>query len=40
VRLVVARSRYVQPVGTFRGTVGGVRIEAMAGVTEDHLARW
>ncbi|HZU79477.1 MAG TPA: DUF2804 domain-containing protein [Acidimicrobiales bacterium] len=38
--LVVAASRYVQPVGRFRGTAAGVAIEDLPGVTEDHLARW
>jgi hypothetical protein len=42
--LVVAASRYVQPIGTFRGRIraGGadLRIEELLGVTEDHAARW
>lgn len=42
--LLVVRSRYVQPVGTLRGTLPGpdgtpVRVE-LVGVTEDHEARW
>lgn len=42
--LVVVRSRYVQPVGTFHGTLPGpdgapVPVE-LVGVTEDHEARW
>ena len=41
-----AASRYVQPIGTFAGTVrAGVqapprRISALLGVTEDHHSRW
>lgn len=42
--LLVVRSRYVQPVGTFTGTVpapDGTPVEVtMVGVTEDHVARW
>lgn len=38
--LLVARSLYVQPVGAFRGIVGGVQVDDIPGVTEDHLARW
>jgi hypothetical protein len=44
--LLVAASRYVQPIGTFSGTVRAApgapqrRIEALAGVTEDHSSRW
>ncbi len=43
---IIAASRYVQPVGYFQGTIrhpetGDIRvIENLAGVTEDHLARW
>lgn len=42
--LLLVRSRYVQPVGTFRGTLPGpdgapVPVE-LIGVTEDHEARW
>lgn len=36
----VAASRYVQPVGTFSGRVAGLVLDGLAGVTEDHLARW
>lgn len=39
-RLVVAESSYVQPVGSFRGTAGGVAVDMLPGVTEDHVARW
>jgi hypothetical protein len=43
--LVVAASRYVQPIGTFRGTItppGGaaVAVADLLGVTEDHAAKW
>lgn len=38
--LVLAASRYVQPVGSFSGTVADVEIDGLPGVTEDHLARW
>ena len=44
--LVVAASYYIQPVGTFHGTVrarpGGaaVSVDGLLGVTEDHRSRW
>ena len=44
-QLVVAMSRYVQPIGVFRGKVRApgsthtMDVE-LAGVTEDHVARW
>lgn len=43
--LLVVRSRYVQPIGVFRGTLpdpegGSVEIEYLIGVTEDHEAVW
>ena len=42
--LFIARSRYVQPIGTFSGTLrlpgGDVTVTDLAGVTEDHTARW
>lgn len=42
--LLVAVSRYVQPIGVFRGRVqaGGrtVAVVDIPGVTEDHVARW
>lgn len=38
--LVVAASRYVQPIGSFTGTLLGRRVERLPGVTEDHVARW
>jgi hypothetical protein len=38
--LVVARSRYVQPIGTYRGTIRGRQVTDLVGVTEDHLAVW
>ena len=33
-------SRYVQPYGTFSGRLHDVQVEGLAGVTEDHAARW
>lgn len=42
----IAASRYVQPVGTFAGTVRGApqaaprTVERLLGVTEDHHSRW
>ncbi|HXX91874.1 MAG TPA: DUF2804 domain-containing protein [Acidimicrobiales bacterium] len=38
--LVLAVSRYVQPIGTFAGCCGGQRFDGLVGVTEHHLARW
>ena len=38
--LLVAASRYVQPVGVFRGRIGPVEVDDLVGVTEDHAARW
>ena len=38
--LGLARSRYVQPVGSFSGRIGSVEVSELAGVTEDHTARW
>jgi hypothetical protein len=39
--LVVARSDYLQPFGTFSGTLpGGHELAAGLGVMEDHRARW
>lgn len=44
--LLVAQSRYIQPIGTFSGTVRAsadsapVAVQALAGVTEDHFSRW
>jgi hypothetical protein len=39
--LLVARSDYVQPFGTFAGTLpGGVELAHGYGVMEDHRARW
>jgi hypothetical protein len=38
--LVVAASSYLQPVGTFSGLAGGLRVNGLAGVTEDHMAKW
>lgn len=44
--VIVAASRYVQPVGLFQGTVRRsphatpVRVQDLLGVTEDHHSRW
>lgn len=42
--LLVVRSRYVQPIGRFAGTLpdpSGQPVEVrLVGVTEDHAARW
>ncbi|MBI5482544.1 MAG: DUF2804 domain-containing protein [Deltaproteobacteria bacterium] len=43
--LLVAVSRYVQPIGTFRGTIKppgepAREIAGLLGVTEDHVAKW
>lgn len=44
--LLIAASRYAQPIGTFSGWVKASadaaprRIERLAGVTEDHFSRW
>jgi hypothetical protein len=39
--LLLARSDYVQPFGTFSGTLpGGVALREGFGVMEDHRARW
>ena len=40
VDLKVIFSRYVQPFGTFSGTVNGIAVEDLPGVAEDHAARW
>ena len=40
-RLLVARSDYVQPFGSFSGMLpGGLKLESGLGVMEDHRARW
>jgi hypothetical protein len=43
-RLVLLRSRYVQPIGRFEGTLpapaGATAAVRLSGVTEDHQARW
>lgn len=36
----IVKSRFVQPYGTFTGTVLGRRVESAFGVVEDHLAVW
>jgi hypothetical protein len=43
--LLVAVSRYVQPIGTFTGVLrppgrAEVKVDGLPGVTEDHVARW
>lgn len=38
--LGVAVSRWVQPIGTYRGTVLGQDVGELVGVIEDHVARW
>ncbi len=44
--LLVAASHYVQPIGTFSGTVRAAQdaparqIDALVGVTEEHRSRW
>lgn len=45
-KLIVAASRYVQPIGTFSGLVKAHRdapgrpVRALVGVTEEHQSRW
>ena len=38
--LLVFRSDYRQPFGTFEGEVGGVRLREGYGVMEEHDVRW
>jgi hypothetical protein len=38
--LVVVRSRFLQPVGTFYGTIGGRNVDGMPGVVEDQDVVW
>ena len=38
--LKLIASRYVQPFGTWSGTLNGVAFEGVPGVAEDHAARW
>jgi hypothetical protein len=44
--LLIAASKYVQPIGTFSGWVKAhagapaIAVEALVGVTEDHRSRW
>ncbi len=40
VDLKLISSRYVQPFGTFSGTLHGVPVESLPGVAEDHAALW
>ena len=35
-----ATSRWIQPLGTYSGTVLGTAIDPLSGVLEDHAARW
>lgn len=38
--LVVVKSRFLQPVGTFYGTIGGHEVDGMPGVVEDQDVVW
>ncbi len=38
--LGIAVSRWVQPIGTYRGKVLGQDVGELTGVIEDHVARW
>jgi hypothetical protein len=38
--LKLIRSRYLQPFGSFEGSILGAAVSGLAGVTEDHSARW
>lgn len=38
--LVVVRSRFLQPVGHFYGTIGGQKVDGMPGVVEDQDVVW
>ncbi len=38
--LMLIASKYVQPFGSFSGRLHGVQLDRLAGVTEDHTARW
>jgi len=40
VDLKLISSRYMQPFGTFSGTLCGVPVEGLPGVAEDHTALW
>ena len=40
VDLKLISSRYVQPFGTFSGSLDGVAVEGLPGVAEDHAALW
>lgn len=40
VNLGLVQSRYVQPIGQWRGHIGGETLVDGVGVAEDHLARW
>jgi hypothetical protein len=35
-----AVSRWVQPIGTYSGVIGGTEVDGLRGVIEDHVARW
>jgi hypothetical protein len=38
--LLVVRSNFLQPVGTFYGEIGGVKVDGMPGVVEDQDVVW
>ena len=38
--LKLIRSRYLQPFGTYSGTVNGAAVDSLPGVAEDHSALW
>jgi len=40
VDLKLVSSSYAQPFGTFEGRILGAAVEGIAGITEDHVARW
>ena len=40
VDLKLILSRYLQPFGTYSGTVFGLDVAGVPGVTEEHVARW
>jgi hypothetical protein len=40
VDLKLISSRYVQPFGTFSGSLQGIAVEGLPGVAEDHAALW
>ena len=38
--LKLVLSKYVQPFGTYSGKLHGIDVQSLAGVAEDHAARW